>query len=122
MPVLDTNFLIALADGDAKAQVLLEALKDQPLTVPSIVAAEFLAPYANPGDVLRNLERSFQVKQTSTQWIEEAARRRHELAKRRASIRSADFWIATWAHLEDDVVVTRNGRDFEALGVRTVSW
>jgi predicted nucleic acid-binding protein len=123
MPVLDTNFLIALARADAGAKRLLESIARQPLRVPSVVAAEFLAPYgAQRAEVLRNLERSFEIVHTGPAWVEAAARQRHELARSKASIRSVDFWIATWAFLHDDAVVTRNVADFQALGAPTMTW
>lgn len=123
MPVLDTNFLVALQSGDEAAAGLLREIARQPLLVPSVVAVEFLTPYgARAKRAREELDRAFEVVHTSEAWVETAARFRERLRKERRSIRIADFWIATWAVLHDTEVVTKNVKDYEAMGVATLSW
>lgn len=123
MAVLDTNFLIALHDREGPALRLLDELRGEVLLVPSVVAVEFLTAYGRRApEAYAELERAFTVAHTDGDWVREAARLRARLRREGRSIRLADFWIATWAHLHGTFVVTRNERDFEALGVRARRW
>jgi predicted nucleic acid-binding protein len=126
MPVLDTNFLIALQERDEAAMALLASMQREPLLVPSIVAVEFLAPYGanarDAKDAYEALERSFTIAHTDAAWIEAATKLRARLRKAKKSIRLADFWIATWAVAHGTSVVTKNVKDFEAIGVKTSTW
>lgn len=122
MPVLDTNFLIALHEREASAIRLLETLQGEPLLVPSIVAVEFLTAFDDPTEAYDELERGFQFVHTSREWVRTATLRRQKLRRQGKSIRLADFWIATWAFLHDTFVVTRDAKDFQALGVAARTW
>lgn len=123
MPVLDTSFLIALQDGDQNARQLMAEIADQPLLVPSIVAVEFLTRYGTTKkQAYQEIERAFTVVHTTPQWVLESAAHRQRLRRQRRSIRLADFWISTWAVMNDTIVVTTNEKDFRALGVKTQSW
>jgi predicted nucleic acid-binding protein len=122
MPVLDTNFLIALDAKDPPALGLLEELRQEPLLVPSVVAAEFLTMKADPAAAFDSLEAAFTVVQTSRAWTVEAASWRRELRSARIPARSADAWIACWARLHKTFVVTRNAKEFQRLGVEVRSW
>lgn len=120
MAVLDTSFLIALHARDPSALRLLRELDAH--VVPSIVAAEFLTKFDRLDEAQAALEDSFHIAHTDRAWIEEAARMRAAWQGPPRSVRRADFWIAVWARLRDAPVVTRNAKDFEALGVRARSW
>ncbi|MHB8632934.1 MAG: type II toxin-antitoxin system VapC family toxin [Thermoplasmatota archaeon] len=123
MPVLDTNFIIACALGDPGAVQLLSSMAGENVVVPSIVAVEYVTPFGPHHEgALAALEKSFTLAHTSRAWVLAAGRLRQELHARRKTIRLADFWISAWAVLEDTYVVTRNVRDFEALGVKTRTW
>lgn len=123
MPVLDTNFLIALQAGEEGAVRLLNDLRGERLVVPAIVAVEFLTPYGTRAPkALEELHRAFTVTHTSDEWVLAAARLRQRLRREKRSLRLADFWIAAWAVHEDTAVVTRNVKDFDAMGVATRSW
>ncbi len=121
MPILDTNFLIALDSGVPEAHALLDDLADEALLVPSIVAAEYLTHFPEPRSVQGKLDNAFQVVHTDGPWIHEAAllRRAHRGTSR---IRRMDLWIAVWAKQHGTFVVTQDTEDFRALGVRTRSW
>lgn len=120
MPVLDTNFLIALDDKDEAARGLLAELAGERLLVPSLVAAEYATGFVNPEPELERLAAAFQVEQTTAGWMRAAAKLRRTL--RGKAVRRNDVWIAAWASLHATYVVTRNEADFKALGVATRSW
>ena len=122
MPVLDTNFLIALDLEDAQAAALLQELAGEPLVVPSLVAAEYLTPQADPDAALRQMEAAFTIAHTTPGWVVEAAALRRELRLARVPARSADAWIACWARLHKTFVVSRNAKEFQRLGVEVRSW
>lgn len=123
MPVLDTNFLIALKDEEPAATRLLNDLRGETLLVPSVVAVEFLTPYGPKATLAHEeLARAFTLVHTSGDWVLAAAKLRNRLRREGKSIRLADFWIATWAALHDTFVVTKNVKDFEALGVESRGW
>jgi len=123
MPVLDTNFLIAVQEREASALRLLAEIQREPLLVPSIVAVEFLTPYgAAAREAYEELDRAFTLAHTTPEWIQGAAKLRGRLRKEGRSIRLADFWIAAWASRHDTIVITRNGKDFEGMGIKTRAW
>jgi predicted nucleic acid-binding protein len=122
MPVLDTNFLIALHDRDPRAEAVLAGLRGQALLVPSIVAVEFVQGLASPEHGQSELQAGFTVVHTTTAWIATAAAHRRRLRREGKKIRAADSWIAAWALLEDTFVVTRNRADFEAMHIQTRQW
>ncbi len=124
MPVLDTSFLIAAWAEDQAALRLLDEIAAEPLVVPAVVAVEFLSGIS-PADhdrVLDGIERRFTHAHTSREWASAAAQRRIHLRRQGRAIRTADFWISCWADLHDTYVITRNVRDFEALGVKARGW
>ncbi len=119
MPVLDTNFLIALAHGDATAQAALEVARaDGALLVPAQAALEFLSGAADPVAQLQAIRDSFELVHTSDAHVLEGAALR---AKARASGIAKPHWgdihIAAVALLGGTYVVTANKRDFTTLGV-----
>lgn len=123
MPVLDTNFLIALQDQDRAALTLLDEVHTERLLVPSIVAVEFLTGYTRGRrEAHEALDAAFDVVHTDAAWIHTASQLRDRLRSKRRSIRAADFWIASWAVLHDTPVISRNVKDFEAMGVECRSW
>lgn len=122
MPVLDTNFLIALEMGDEAAHRFNE-VHGHSLLLPSVVAAEFLTPFGSKASQQFDLlMRSYRILDTSPEWILAAAAVRKKLVEARKRIRLADAWIAAWAVVHDTYVVTRNVKDFQALGVEAVAW
>ncbi|MEA3200621.1 MAG: hypothetical protein QOE90_2049 [Thermoplasmata archaeon] len=123
MPVLDTNFLIALDSQDEAAIALLHELRAERLLVPDVVAAEYLTPLgARAAEGYQAIARAFTPASTSKEWVLAAAALRQRLRKEKRSIRLADFWIAAWAELEDTFVVTRSEKDFAAMGIKTRAW
>lgn len=123
MPVLDTNFLIALEDGNPAALALLTDISSEELVVPAVVAAEYLTHSgARRSRALEELERAFTIRNTSRTWIETAAAHRSSLAQQGVRFRLPDFWIGIWALAEKTYVVTQNENDFRALKVKTRSW
>src|SRR5688500_13395879 len=124
MPVLDTNFLVALRGGDPAAAALLTKLRGEELIVPDVVAVEFMTPLAGTDDreaALAILEQEFHVRHADRAWVLEAAAFRNALRRKGAMIRRVDFWIACWARVHGTFVVTRDGSDFAAFGVKTKS-
>lgn len=123
MPILDTDFLIALHQEDEAAVRRLVELQHEPLYIPAIVAVEFLTPFGpRARRAYEELGRAFTLVATSPEWVMAAANLRHRLRKEGRSIRLADFWIATWAVLYETPVVTRNAKDFRATGVDVIAW
>lgn len=123
MPVLDTNFLIALHAGDPDAERLLQEIASEVLLVPSIVAVEFLTPFGKKRAIAyERLHTAFTITDTNPDWILAAAALRLRLRREGKKIRMADFWIAAWAELATTYVVTRNTKDFTALGIDTRAW
>jgi predicted nucleic acid-binding protein len=123
MPVLDTNFLIALEMRDPAAVALLEEIRHEDLLVPSIVAVEYLTTHGpDPSDAQVALARAFTLIHTDASWIETAARLRRKLRSKKRPIRLADFWIAAFAVHHDTHVISRDTEHFDAMGVRTRTW
>lgn len=120
MPVLDTTFLIGLEKRPGTLRHFLEDLNEEgePILVPVQAAIEFAAGADDPAQAIRTLQEAFTVVPFGPVLAIEAAR----LA--RASFASGKFpgWpdiqIAATARHEGMVVVTRNGRHFETLGIR----
>lgn len=122
MPVLDTNFLIALDDPDDQADTLLAQLGPG-VVVPAVVAAEYLTGSGrHAASDLDRIARHFLVAHTSAAWIQAAAALRRKAREQGRRPRLADSWIAAWAIVHDTYVVTRNVKAFEALGVKAKSW
>jgi predicted nucleic acid-binding protein len=125
MPVLDTNFLFALHDGQEAAVDLLRRHRDDPLLVPDVVAAEFLTDWQDAEvreKVLEALVADFTVCTTDLDWIRTAAALRARLRKKRALVRRADVCIAAWAVHRGMPVITQDADDFSRLGVDVVTW
>jgi predicted nucleic acid-binding protein len=123
MAILDTNFLIALKANEATAVELLGELEGEPLLVPSIVAAEYLTRFgADPVDAYQELDRAFTIVQTSPEWVKVAGHLRWSLQGKRRQVRRPDLWIGVWARLHRTFVVTRNEKDFGALGIEVRRW
>jgi predicted nucleic acid-binding protein len=125
MPVLDTNFLIALHGGAAQAIALLRQYRKEPLYVPSVVAAEFLTDWVDEEDrakVLAALEQAFTVCYSDRRWVEEAARFRAELRRKKRLVRKVDVWIAAWSRYHDTPVITQDEDEFKRLGIPALAW
>ncbi len=122
MPVLDTDFLIALQQQDPDAQRLLDSIQHETLYVPSIVVVEFMTGFEDQAGALEAIASSFTIADTDVAWALELAKQRRRLRKTGAKIRVADFWIAGWAWLHDTVVVTRNEADYRPLGVTVLGY
>lgn len=119
--VVDTAFLIDVARGHAGARALLDRLAEErrPLLIPTVAVAEYLAGSAAPAEDLELLAQAGQVVALDVPDAHAAA----DLA--RAALRSgrfpgwADLFIAGAAHARGLPVVTRNGRHFADVDVRT---
>lgn len=53
---------------------------------------------------------------------DEAAQRLLAQMQAETLVVPADFWIAVWAKVHATEVVTRNARDFAAMGMATRTW
>ena len=124
MAVLDTNFLVALDAGDGAAVDLLAQMhKDGEVPrVPSLVAVEYAHHFPDPAMVIETICRTLEYEDTSTAWAFHATRLRQRLHQEVARIRHADFWIAAFADLHREAVITKDGRHFEAMGIPTRAW
>lgn len=122
MAVLDTNFLVALERGEARAVDWLGEHRDQEHFVPDFVAVEYLTGHSAQEEALDVLDASFTIAHGNLAWIRSSVVLRKALRKKGLRFRSPDFWIAAWAHHLQTSVVTRNARHFEGLGVPVETW
>lgn len=117
MPVLDSNLLIRLSQGDVAAAEALQRLTGQDLTVPFHAAAEYLVAIDDVVEELRRLHRSFRMVHTTDDHILAAAALRADARARAVRPRWGDIHIAAAAVVDRTYVVTTNKRHFRQLNV-----
>lgn len=117
MPVLDSNLLIRLMDGDPRAIATLERLEGEHLAVPAQAAAEFLTGVDERGPALERLHGSFDVRHTTDAHTLAMAELRARARARRLRPRWGDVHVAAQAVVDDTYVVTTNKRHFTQLDV-----
>ena len=122
--LLDTTVLIDHANGRAGAPELLERLFSEPndILVCDVIVAEALSKgTADELLIIGNLTRAFEYVAThpdAARWAGESRRQRRATGPRSL----ADAVIAGVAWFNDATVVTRNAKDFETQGVRTLTY
>lgn len=130
--ILDTSFLLDLKDGDSDAFEKGISLYDtnvvQRIALPSVWELQYGAEYADSADEVRRV-RNLLLRYPLFELDEATARRGGELpaqADRAAGgdsgIANEDALIAAVADQVDEPVLTRNGEDFEDLGVEVVTY
>lgn len=120
MPVIDTTLLVQAERLPEQTQQFVEDLihEDEPLLVPLQVAIEYASGRTDPAEALRKLRSAFALVPCGPEIGLEAARMAREARLRGVFPGWGDIQIAATAHHEGMAVVTKNGRHFEALGVR----
>ena len=120
MPVLDATFLMDLKRRPkATLPVLTRAREmDEPLIVPIQAAIEYAAGEVDVDAAFADIDRAFVIRPCDEDIAREAARRGRDAIKKRRFPGWADAQVAATAAREGMMVVTRNARDLDALGVR----
>lgn len=118
MPVLDSSFLIDLQRSRPAAVAALQPVAHLPLTIPMVVAKEFMAGFEEPLAVLRLLQQEYRVAPESPELAVAASRLYRRLHKAGARVPWHDVTIAAQAELETTYVITADARDFSRMGCR----
>ena len=122
MPVLDTNFLIALEQGDEDAVQWLRDHRAAEHHVPDFVAVEYLTGHTEADAAFDALQAAFVIAHGDPAWIQSATRMRKSLRSDKVRFRTPDFWIAAWADHLGTSVVTKDAAHFRPLKVTVESW
>ena len=126
---LDTNICIGFLNGDPSIVAALRTLEPEEVVVCSVVRAELYFGARNSARVEPNLKAlcAFLAQLQSADFDEESAVEygiiRAELAQRGTPIGPNDLLIAAIARSNDQVLVTRNDREFlRVRGLRVETW
>lgn len=118
--VLDTTFLVDLSRADQAARSLLEELadRDEPLLIPAIVVAEYLAGSQDPNHDLERLRRAGEILAFTLEDARAAAQVAQETLEAGRFPGWSDAFIAGVArHRGNLAVVTRNQDHYPASDV-----
>lgn len=120
MPVIDTTLLVQADRLPEQTQRFVEDLihQDEPLLIPIQVAIEYASGCPDPAEAMRKLRSAFALVPCGPEIGLEAARMARQARLDGIFPGWGDIQIAATAHHEGMAVVTKNGRHFEALGVR----
>lgn len=126
---LDTNICIGFLNGDQSIVAALRALEPKNVVVCTVVRAELYFGARNSARIEKNLNSlsAFLAPLQATSFDEESAIEygiiRFELEHRGTTIGSNDLLIAAITKRNDDVLVTRNDREFlRVRGLRVETW
>lgn len=124
MPVLDSTYLIDQARNPSRMRAVVEAVEayarslGEPLVAPAPAATEVAGGSRDPVEAFSLLETAHEVPFLDREHAVEAARAYRRAAAAGHPTGWHDAEIAAFALRTGMVVVTRNARDFQALGCR----
>jgi len=124
MPLLDATYLIDAENDPDKVEGVMEILfrraaeQRDPILVSYAVALEVAAGSEDPGARLAELERGFMLVPLGRDELLEAARLARSVVASGRRPPWHDIETAAIARLRGTFVVSRNARDFKALGCK----
>lgn len=121
--LLDTSFLIDVLRGAAPAVMLRDEIESgsDAVRVPTVVLYELWEGIARSRNPIREQEivedalRSFRVLDLTPEHAMRAGRIAGDLSRRGVKMGDVDLLLSGVALVDDDVVLTRNARDFERI-------